>query len=190
MAGVGSGGGSPPRRGMALRCRAPRLCQVCDAWMPHVLRLVLILVRVFRTENSRHWPGSPFRGRIPRPSNPMPEPTRSLTVPGSEHLGWSGGGCQPGAYMHGHADELVVQDLPRVGVNADAYLDSQRLYGVNDRLGDAQRPRWAVEGGQEAVAGAVDLAAAEPGQFRGGSAGGARTRGPAICSHRGGWRAR
>jgi len=50
-------------------------------------------------------------------------------------------------------------------VNADAYLDSQRLYGVNDRLGDAQRPRWAIEGGQEAVAGADDLAAAEPGQF-------------------------
>jgi hypothetical protein len=88
-----------------------------------------------------------------------------LTVPGSEHLGRSGGGCQPGAYMHGHADELVVQDLPRARVNADAYLDSQRLSGVNDRLGDAQRPRWAVEGGQEAVAGAVDLAAAEPGQF-------------------------
>jgi hypothetical protein len=44
-------------------------------------------------------------------------------------------------------------------------LDSQPLYGMNDRLGEAQRPRRAVEGGQEAVAGAVDLAAAEPGQF-------------------------
>jgi hypothetical protein len=120
----------------------------------------------------------------------MPEPTRSLTVPGSEHLGRSGGSCQPGAYMHGHADELVVQDLPRAGVNADAYLDSQRLYGVNDRLGDAQRPRWAVEGGQEAVAGAVNLAGRGTGPVRGGSAGGARTPGPAICGHRGGWRAR
>ncbi len=50
-------------------------------------------------------------------------------------------------------------------MNANAYLDSQRLYGVNNRLGDAPRPRWAVEGGQEAVAGSVDLPAAEPGQF-------------------------
>lgn len=111
MAGVGSGGGSPPRRGMALRCRGAVLVPSLRGLDAARSATCPVSRQVFRTENSRHCPGSPFRGRIPRSSNPMPEPTRSLTVPGSEHLGRSGGGCQPGAYMDGHADELVVQDL-------------------------------------------------------------------------------
>ena len=112
--------------------------------------------QVFRTENSRHWPGQPLQGSYTAVFEPDTRADQVLDLPGGEHLGRSGGGCQPGATCTAKPTSLSFRI---------SYLDSQRLYGVNDRLGDAQRPRWAAEGGQEAVAGAVDPAATEPGQF-------------------------
>ena len=96
----------------------------------------------------------------------MPEPaTRSFTVletstsPGCALRG------DAGADVDGDPADLAVDQLALAGVQAGADLEAELAHRLGDRAGAADRPGRAVEGGEEAVAGGVDLLAAEPDQL-------------------------
>jgi hypothetical protein len=60
---------------------------------------------------------------------------------------------------------LVSNQLALAGVQARADLQPERAHGVGYRARTAHSARGAVKGGKEAIAGGVDLAPAELGQF-------------------------
>src|SRR5438105_3634686 len=74
--------------------------------------------------------------------------------------------CEAGTEVHRHADELVSADLALAGVDTGAHLEAQRTRGLADGARAADRARGAVERGEEAVTGVVDLLAAEALQLR------------------------
>src|SRR6185369_4761239 len=80
---------------------------------------------------------------------------------GDEHFRRRGLGCHACAGVHGDATHVVAHELALPGVKACPDLDPERADGVADGAGAADGPRRAVEGGEEAVAGRLDLAAAE-----------------------------
>src|SRR5215204_4266046 len=77
-----------------------------------------------------------------------------------EHLAGLGTRHHPGGYVHGEAAQVVAHHLELARVEARAQLEPQLPHGLRDRCRAADRPGGAVEGGEEAVAGALDLAAA------------------------------
>ena len=70
-----------------------------------------------------------------------------------------------GTDVHGDAADVVAAEFAFAGVKAGAHLDAQRLHRVTNCHGAADRSLWAVERREEAVAGGVDLAAAETRQL-------------------------
>ncbi len=76
-----------------------------------------------------------------------------------------GQGADAGADVHGHAGDVVVDELDLAGVDAGA--DGEGGEGVADGGGAADGAGGAVEGGEEAVAHGLDLAAAVDGEEAG-----------------------
>src|SRR5918912_4581027 len=68
--------------------------------------------------------------------------------------------------VDGDPAHLPVRELALAGVQAGAQLDAEPPHRLLDRVGGADRPRRPVEGGEEAVAGRVDLAPAVAGELR------------------------
>ena len=62
--------------------------------------------------------------------------------------------------VHGQPAEVAVHHLELAGVEAGAHLQPERAHRLGHGGGAADRPRGAVERGQEAVARALDLPAA------------------------------
>ncbi len=55
----------------------------------------------------------------------------------------------------------MVDPLALARVEADTHFDAELVHALADRRGAPDRPRWAVEGGEEGVTGGVELSAAE-----------------------------
>jgi hypothetical protein len=80
-----------------------------------------------------------------------------------EHLASRGARRYPGADVDGDASHVVVaHQLALAGVQPRPDFDPQRADAVADGAGAANRPRGAVEGGEEAVPRGVDLSAPMP----------------------------
>ena len=71
----------------------------------------------------------------------------------------------PGARMHGNPGDLAVRDLAFPGMQARTDGDAQLSDTVDDGAGATDRACRPVEDGEKAVAGGVDLAAAESRQL-------------------------
>ena len=69
------------------------------------------------------------------------------------------------ADVHGDAADVVAADLAFAGVQSRTYFDAERLHGLADRHGAADRSLRAVERREEAVARGVHLAASKPGEL-------------------------
>ena len=67
--------------------------------------------------------------------------------------------------MHSQTRDPAVTDLNLARVEPCADLDTEPLYGVTDRRCAADRSGGPVEGGEEPVAGGIDLLTAEAGQL-------------------------
>ena len=79
--------------------------------------------------------------------------------PGHQDLSRLGGGHHPRGDVHtdaAHVARISVSQLDLAGVEPGAELDPQRSYVVGERARAADRPRQAIEGGQDAVAGGLD----------------------------------
>src|SRR4051794_8881776 len=63
--------------------------------------------------------------------------------------------------MHGHAADVVVDELDLAGVHANPDVELECLDAIADRGRAAQRSDCALEGGNEPVTGCVDLVSAE-----------------------------
>ena len=70
-----------------------------------------------------------------------------------------------GTDVYGDAADVVAAEFTLAGVQAGAYLDTQRLHRVTNSHGAADRPLRAVERREETVAGGVHLAAAKARQL-------------------------
>ena len=57
--------------------------------------------------------------------------------------------------------DLVADELALAGVQAASNVEAEIPDGGEDRKGAHDRASWAVESGEESVAGVVDLATAE-----------------------------
>src|SRR5205085_6553659 len=77
-----------------------------------------------------------------------------------EHLARPGERRDPRTGVDGDAAHLAVRELALAGVESCAQLEPEAPHAVADRAGGADRPRRPVEGGEEAVAGGVDLPSA------------------------------
>src|SRR5437867_2572441 len=82
-----------------------------------------------------------------------------------EHLAGPGLRSDPRARVDGDPGDLAVQEFALAGVQAGAHLEPQLADLLDDRLRAADRPRGPVEAREEAVAGGVDLPAAEAGEL-------------------------
>ena len=71
----------------------------------------------------------------------------------------------PRADVHREPADPLAPHLHLTGVHAGADRDPDARERVTDRAGAADRATGSVEGGEEPVAGGVDLAPAEPGQL-------------------------
>src|SRR5439155_24867411 len=95
------------------------------------------------------------------------------------------------AGVGGDPGDLAVEQLALARVQAGSHLDSQCADSFDDRLGAADRPCRPVEAGQEAVAGGVDLAAAEADELAADELVVALEQlAPGAVAERGGWLAR
>ena len=65
-----------------------------------------------------------------------------------------------GADVNREAAQLGAHHFALAGVEPRAHVQAEGRDGVADRAGAAHRARRAIEGGEEAVAGGVDLATA------------------------------
>ena len=80
----------------------------------------------------------------------------------NEGLACPGHRRDPRADMDGDAPELVSHDVTLARVETDAEIHSDLVHGPEHRLGALDGRGRGVEGCEKAVAGGVDLAAAEP----------------------------
>src|SRR5207245_1380695 len=78
-----------------------------------------------------------------------------------EHLPWLRLLRHPGPDVHGDAADLAVHDLALAGVQARADLQAEPPHDLGDRAGTADGTGGAVEAGEEAVPGHIELGAAE-----------------------------
>src|SRR5580698_10010376 len=76
-------------------------------------------------------------------------------LPGFRH------GLDPGRDVDGQAGNVVPALFDLAGVNPDPQLDSELVRALADRQPTLNGPRRTVEGGEHAIAGGVDLAAAK-----------------------------
>jgi hypothetical protein len=67
--------------------------------------------------------------------------------------------------VHGYTGDLAVQHLTLARVESGAHVESELAHGVRDGTCATDCTRTAVEAGEEAIAGGVDLAAAEANQL-------------------------
>ena len=106
-------------------------------------------------------PGTPFNScsRAPRSRAPAPA-TRSLTVCETRTSPPRAARRDPRADHHREPRDLALVELALAGVDARADVEPELADALDDRLGAADRPRRAVEGREEAVAGRVLLLAA------------------------------
>ena len=75
---------------------------------------------------------------------------------GDEHLA---GVCERGdasTNVHGQPADVIAVELAFAGMDGGAHFEAEPAYLLGDRGGASDRPRWPVEGGQEAVPGRVD----------------------------------
>ena len=106
--------------------------------------------------------GTPLSSCSPRSSNSIPEPaTRSFTVRDTSTSPGPASALTARRDVDGDAADVVAHHLALARVDARADADALLLGGVEDRARAADRARRAVEGGEEAVAGRLHLAAAE-----------------------------
>ena len=113
--------------------------------------------------SSSHAPGTPFSVRAPRDANASPEPaTRSLDGLRHEHLAGPASAVDARGDVDGHAGDFVVRHshLARCARRRESRCPRSPTAST---IASAQRIARAgpVEGGEEAVAGGVDLAPAE-----------------------------
>src|SRR5689334_7153280 len=85
---------------------------------------------------------------------------------GNKHLSRFGEGRDPRADVDCDSAGLAVHEFALAGMQTRAYLQVEVADALADSEGAADRPRRAVEGGEEAVAGGVHLLAAETPQLR------------------------
>src|SRR5262249_275358 len=110
--------------------------------------------QVCTTANSRQIPGTPFNRCSPRSSNPMPDPaTRSVTVLDTTTSAASAMSATR------HPTNAVAEQFNLAGVQPGPHCDAESSGLVADGAGAADGSGWPVEGGQEAVAHGLDLAA-------------------------------
>src|SRR5439155_8085208 len=76
-----------------------------------------------------------------------------------------GTGSHTGTDVNGDAAYVVVHQLALACVQPGPHLDPERADAIADGAGAADRPRRAVEGGEEAVAQRLHLAPPEAGEF-------------------------
>src|SRR5439155_15678119 len=81
---------------------------------------------------------------------------------GDHLLAGAGQGGDPGPHVDRQAGDLPAPALHLARVQAGPDLDAEAGYGIADGTCATDGPRRAVEGGEEAVSGRVDLHAAEP----------------------------
>ena len=67
--------------------------------------------------------------------------------------------------MNCDAANLPVDDLAFTGVHAGADLEPELVHAVGDRAGTSNRARGAIEAGEEAIPGSVELLTAEAEEF-------------------------
>src|SRR5262249_1951273 len=67
----------------------------------------------------------------------------------------------PGPDVHGDAAELLAHNLALAGVYSGPHFEPETPDSARDGRGRANTAGWAIERGQKAVAGGVDLATAE-----------------------------
>jgi hypothetical protein len=79
---------------------------------------------------------------------------------GDEHLIRASHGGDAGSDMHRNADNAVTCELALAGVQPSAYLKSQRVYPFADGTRATYSAGRAIEGGKQAVASSIHLAAA------------------------------
>src|SRR2546423_14547095 len=127
------------------------------------------------TTTSATWIGCTSASRIepPRPGNALQLVLAALLEgdPGAgdevahrardEHLARPGERRDARAGVDGDSAHLPVRELALARVQPGAELEPEAAHAVADRPRGADRARRPVEGGEEAVAGGVDLAAAE-----------------------------
>jgi hypothetical protein len=77
-----------------------------------------------------------------------------------EDFPWRGAGGDTRAGVDGNTADLVTDDLAFPDVDTGTDLDSQCPYAFADRGGATNSSGGTLEGGEEAVAGVVDLVAA------------------------------
>src|SRR2546423_11251893 len=73
----------------------------------------------------------------------------------------AGFGCDAGGDVDGDAADVIAADFDLAGVDAAADVEPELTGGIADRTGTLEGPGGSVEGGEEAVAGRLDLAASE-----------------------------
>src|SRR5204862_5693863 len=107
----------------------------------------------------------PFSSFSPRSSNSTPAPaTRSFTVCETSTSPPSARAATRPDH-DGEPGHFALVQLALADVNAGPDLQAELVHSLDDRLGAANRPGWAVEGREEAVAGGVPLLAPVPSQL-------------------------
>jgi hypothetical protein len=114
-----------------------------------------------------HSPGTPLSVWWPRSANSMPDPaTRSRTV----EVASTSPGCARAQTRAPMCTAIPVRSSPRFSHSPTCtpatHVDPERTRAVGDRLCAAHGTCGPVERGEEAVAGGVDLLAAEPFELR------------------------
>src|SRR5919108_2971558 len=102
---------------------------------------------------------------LPDPSVLEPEGGAGDQLPeraGDQDLARTGQGREPGPRVDRHPAEPSAHDLGLADVDTGPDLDPERPNALNDRRCTANGLGRTVEGGEEAVAGGVDLPSPEP----------------------------
>ena len=99
---------------------------------------------------------------LSRSSKVMPDPeTRSRTVCETRTVVGVGERGDSGTDIDGDASDFSIGDLAFACVDPGADRHVELAHFLDDRSGAADRAGWAVETGEEAISGGVDLPAAE-----------------------------
>src|SRR6188472_351900 len=78
---------------------------------------------------------------------------------GNKHLSRSSQGRNAGSYVDSDAADLAFDDFAFASVKSHTKLNAELSDGLPDSARAADGPRRTVEGGEEAIAGGVGLAA-------------------------------
>src|SRR2546428_4032572 len=81
---------------------------------------------------------------------------------GNQRLPGRRGPCDPGRDMDRQAPDVIAADLAFPDVHAGTHLQADRSRRVLDRASALDRASGAIECGEDPVAGAFELASAEP----------------------------